>query len=81
MENLEETFSDLASFSLAQQPDNFIINTKNSDNSFYIYMGIALLVIVVSFFIYKYYSNQKKVRFLEENNETSECSYNVCSIN
>ena len=78
MNNLEETFADLASFSL-EQPNDIL---KKSDNSFYIYIGIALLVIIIAYFTYKYYSNKKKVRFLEENNEINESSRNnVCNIN
>ena len=81
MSNLEETFADLASFSLAQ-PNDIL---KISDNSFYIYIGIALFVIIIAYFTYKYYLNQKKVRFLEENSEINECSRNnvcnnVCNI-
>ena len=41
-----------------------------SDYSMYIYIGIAVLVLVISFFIYKFYINkQKHVTFQDKLNE------------
>jgi hypothetical protein len=60
METLQDTFGDLASFSLANE---FINNTTNDVQPLsllnyeyitFIYIGIAILVIIVGLLIYKF---------------------------
>ena len=60
METLQDTFGDLASFSLANE---FINNTNNDVQPLsllnyeyitFIYIGIAILVIIVGLLIYKF---------------------------
>lgn len=71
MESLQDTFGDLASFSLANE---FINNDKvvpvvslfNNDYIKFIYIGIAILVIIVGLLIYKFSFIKRKS---DENNE------------
>jgi hypothetical protein len=69
MEGLENTFSDLAAFSLNNLTDDGVSDsTKINYYYFLIYAGIALLVILIGVYVYKYFSNRKKVHFDESNN-------------
>ena len=71
MEGLEDTFSDLASFSLANSL-NDTNNVLKIDYYYYlIYIGIALLIILIGVYLYKYL-NRKKVHFSELNNEMNQ---------
>jgi len=68
MEGLENTFSDLAAFSLG---NNDAIGGDSSKINYYyflIFAGIALLVIIIGIYAYKYFSNRnsKKVHFSEQ---------------
>jgi hypothetical protein len=69
MESLENTFSDLAAFSLGNN-DAMIGSDSSKINYYYflIFAGIALLVIIIGVYAYKYFSNRnsKKVHFSEQ---------------
>lgn len=81
MDNLEDTFSDLASFSLANSVNETVGNTIIFDNHFFIYIGIGLLVIVIVFFLYKSYLSKRKVRFSDENDVVNNYCFNdVCGV-
>jgi len=89
MEGLDETFSDLASFSLSNSSGESLTGGTKCDYTFLIYLGAALLIIIVGLFIYKFYLNQKKVRFSEENysidadngnDNDKKCFKGVCSF-
>jgi hypothetical protein len=69
MDNLNDTFADLAAFSLANSFDESLGGATKGDYTFVIYLGVALLLIIVGMFIYKFYLNQKKVRFSDESGE------------
>ena len=85
MGSLNDVFDDLSAFSLANEfinTDNLVSQTQNSMSLFnseyitYIYIGIALLVIIIGFLVYKF--NYVK-RVQHENNETSsECFGGIC---
>ena len=81
MSNLDDTFADLASFSLANSFDETIGGATKGDYTFLIYLGVALLLIIGSFFIYKFYLNQKKVRFSDENEENNNTHLGGICIN
>jgi ABC-type phosphate transport system permease subunit len=68
MESLEDTFSDLASFSLANSVGEISNESLITNYYFLIYTGIALIVIILAVIIYKSYFIRKTVRFSEENN-------------
>jgi len=66
MENIHDVFSDLAAFSLA----NEIISDDKIDTSFslfnyeyinFIYIGIALLIIIIGVLVYKFNYVKRKV--------------------
>jgi hypothetical protein len=86
MNNLEDTFSDLASFSLANTIDENICNvsevSKNGDNTYLIYFGVGLLICIVSFFIYKFYLNKKKVSFSDDDSYeiNNNCYNDMCPV-
>ena len=69
MESLEDTFSDLALFSLANSSSEISNDTLKTNYYFLIYAGIALLVIIFCILIYKNYVKNKKVSFSEDQNE------------
>ena len=85
MGSLNDVFDDLSAFSLANEfinTDNLVSQTQNSMSLFnseyitYIYIGLALLVIIIGFLVYKF--NYVK-RVQHENNETSsECFGGIC---
>ena len=60
-------FPDIAKFSLANTIEESNVVLSKSDNTYLIYFGLILLIIVVGYFIYKFYSNQKRVRFSDQN--------------
>jgi hypothetical protein len=83
MNNLEDTFSDLASFSLANSFDeNIVGGASNQDYSSLIYVAAAVLVLLLAMFIYKFYFSQKKVRFSEDFNEINNTCFTdgICSV-
>ena len=83
MNNLDDTFSDLASFSLANSFDeNIVGGAYKDDYTSLIYIGASLLIILLVVFIYKFYFSQKKVRFSEEFNEINNTCFNdgICSV-
>lgn len=63
--DLGDLFSDIAAFSLAVD-DTPTVGATQNDYMFLIYIGAILLVIIIGFIIYKYFT-QKKVRFSEQN--------------
>ena len=69
MEDLENTFSDLASFSLNNPLNEISDEYVKFDYYYLIYIGIAILIIIVGILAYKFYSNSKKVTFTEEHKE------------
>ena len=87
MGSLNDVFDDLSAFSLANEfinTDNLVSQTQtqtsmslfNSEYITYIYIGIAILVIIIGFLVYKF--NYVK-RVQHENNETSsECFGGIC---
>ena len=79
MNILDDTFADLAAFSLANSFDETVGGATKWDYTFLIYLGIALLLIIVGLFIYKFYSNQKKVRF-DDDKENNMCFEGKCPI-
>jgi hypothetical protein len=79
MNNLDNTFADLAAFSLANSFDETVGGATKGDYTFLIYLGVALLLIIIGLFIYKFYYNQKKVRF-EDNSENEVCMGTTCPI-
>ena len=64
MDNLQNVFGDLASFSLANKIVNndntvgdylpFYFSLFKSEYIYYIYAGIAILIIIIGFLIYKF---------------------------
>jgi len=83
MNNLEDTFSDLASFSLANSFDeNIVGGASKEDYTSLIYIGAVVLLILLAMFIYKFYFSQKKVRFSEDYNEIDNTCFNdgICSL-
>jgi hypothetical protein len=80
MEKLDDTFADLAYFSLVNAFNETAEVGGAGDYTFFIYLGVALLLIIIGLFIYKFYFNQKKVRFDDniENNEL--CHGETCPI-
>jgi hypothetical protein len=79
MNNLDDTFADLAAFSLANSFDETVGGATKGDYTFLIYLGVALLLIIIGLFIYKFYYNQKKVRF-EDNSENEVGMGTTCPI-
>jgi hypothetical protein len=71
MEDLENTFSDLASFSLNNPLSEVSNEYVKFDYYYLIYIGIAVLIIIIGILAYKFYSNSKKVRFSEEPKENT----------
>ena len=76
MESLEDTFSDLASFSLANPIGEVSNETLITNYYFLIYTGIALFIILLGLIVYRYYFTRKTVRFAEENNEVANTAEN-----
>ena len=89
MEGLLDTFSDLASFSLANEfvdsnnvplveslPSN--LSLFNSEYINYIYIGIFILVIIVGGLIYKFNYVQRKIENNDSNNYNSNCFDGIC---
>ena len=79
MDSIDITSSE---FSLGNFPDfkeslsSSNIGGDNSDNTMYIYIGIAILVLFVSIFIYKIYiKKQKHVSFQDK---LDDCYGDVC---
>jgi hypothetical protein len=74
MEGLENTFSDLAAFSLGNNDSIGGDSSKINYYYFLIFAGIALLVIIIGVYAYKYFSNgnSKKVHFSEQPIEQQE---------
>jgi len=80
MNNLDDTFADLAAFSLANSFDETIGGATKGDYTFLIYLGVALLLIIIGLFIYKFYYNQKKVRFEDNRDNNDMCYGGTCPI-
>jgi hypothetical protein len=83
MNNLEDTFADLASFSLANSFDeNLVGGASKQDYTSLIYIGAAVLIILLAMFIYKFYFTQKKVRFSDEYGEINNKCFNegICPV-
>ena len=79
METLQDTFADLASFSLANEfinTDSEPIHMSLFNNEYikFIYIGIAVLVIIVGLLIYKF--NFVKRKPDENNVNNSQYNYN-----
>ena len=79
MDGLDDTFADLAAFSLGNSFDETVGGATKGDYTFLIYLGVALLLIIVGMFIYKFYLNQKKVRFSDDSEENNMCMAGICS--
>lgn len=63
MANFQDTFDDLASFSLANN-DNYLGKTLtlfNSEYINYIYIGLAILIIIIVVLMYKFYYVKRQV--------------------
>lgn len=76
MESLENTFSDLAAFSLGNSlNDNVSDSSKINYYYFLIYAGVALLLIIIGVYAYKYFANRKKVRFSEQQQHEQQEQY------
>jgi uncharacterized membrane protein len=73
--DLGEMFPDIAKFSLANTIEESNVILSKGDNTYLIYIGLVLLVIIIGYFIYKFYLNQKRVRFSDQN-EINEISNN-----
>jgi hypothetical protein len=65
--DLGEMFPDIAKFSLANTIEESNVVLSKGDNTYLIYFGLILLVIGIGYFIYKFYLNQKRVRFSDKN--------------
>jgi cytochrome bd-type quinol oxidase subunit 2 len=65
--DLGEMFPDIAKFSLANSIEDSNTVLSNGNNTYILYFGIILLVIIIGYFIYKFYFNQKRVRFSDKN--------------
>lgn len=81
METLQDTFADLASFSLANEfinSDTVDTNMSlfNNEYSNFIYIGIALLVIIVGLLIYKFNFVKRKPDETNVNNSLYNNNYN-----
>jgi hypothetical protein len=75
MENLDDTFSDLASFSLSNMLDDIVDVTPKDNYSFIFYLSPLLLLLVVGGFIYKFYINKKRIKFSENINKNDDEKY------
>ena len=47
----------------------------NNDYTMYIYIGVAILVIIISMFIFKFYQNKKSVKYVND------CEGGFCTMN
>lgn len=93
MEGLLDTFGDLASFSLANEfissndvpaviePMTLPISLFQSEYINYIYIGIAILVVIICGLIYKFNFVQRKPENNSDSNDyisQSQCFGNIC---
>ncbi len=69
-----------SAFSLNIPNVNEIIPTHiiSSDYSTYIYIGIASLILLIAFFIFKYYQNKKNT---QQSNNNLDCPGGFCPMN
>jgi len=78
MDSIDITSSE---FSLSNVPDlngvfSNVIGDENIDYKMYIYIGIAILALVIAFLIYKFYvKKQKQVTFQDK---LDDCYDDVC---
>jgi hypothetical protein len=84
MDNLPDVFGDLASFSLANE---FINNENTSEASLslfnseyinYIYAGIAALIVIIGFLIYKFNYVKRKPYDNYANEDNAQCFNGIC---
>jgi hypothetical protein len=83
MANLQDVFGDLASFSLANEfinNDNVVVGNSlslfKSEYINYIYAGIAVLIVIIGFLIYKFNYVKRKP---DDNNNNNNNNNNVNS--
>lgn len=73
-----------SAFTLEVPDTNQIIGSSNmiggssNDYTMYIYIGVALLLIVVGMYIFKLYQNKKNTQY---NGENLDCPGGFCTIN
>jgi len=72
MEGLQDTFADLASFSLANElinNDTVEMSLFSSEYINYIYIGVAILVCIVGLLIYKFNYVKRKSQDIHNNED------------
>jgi hypothetical protein len=85
MANLQDVFGDLASFSLANEfinNDNVVVGNSlslfQSEYINYIYAGVAVLIVIIGFLIYKFNYVKRKSDNNNNNDENSQCFGGIC---
>jgi hypothetical protein len=85
MDNLTDVFGDLASFSLANEfinNDDVVVGNSlslfNSEYINYIYAGIAVLIIIIGFLIYKFNYVKRKPEDNYNNEANAQCFGGIC---
>jgi len=87
MANLQDVFGDLASFSLANEfinNDNVVVDNSlslfKSEYINYIYAGLAVLIVIIGFLIYKFNYVKRKADDNSNNNNdvNSQCFGGIC---
>lgn len=72
MEGLQDTFADLAAFSLANEfinNDTVEMSLFSSEYISYIYIGVAILVFIFGFLIYKFNYVKRKPQDIYNNED------------
>ena len=72
---IDDTFSDLASFSLSNTLDDTLGDAPKGNYSFLLYLGPLLLLLVIGGLIYKFYVNKKRVQFSENIDKMDDENY------
>ena len=88
MDNLPDVFGDLASFSLANEfinNDNTVgdslplsLSLFKSEYINYIYAGIAVLIVIIGFLIYKFNYVKRKPEDNYNNEANAQCFGGIC---
>ena len=84
MDNLPDVFGDLASISLANEfinNDNTVgdsLSLFKSEYINYIYAGIAVLIVIIGFLIYKFNYVKRKPEDNYNNEANAQCFGGVC---
>jgi len=85
MANLQDVFGDLASFSLANEfinNDNVVVDNSlslfKSEYINYIYAGIAVLIVIIGFLIYKFNYVKRKPEDNYNNEANAQCFGGIC---